>query len=51
MKEPLVDAHAHFLWDGCGRTDWREVNASRLRAGECTKSARDAADSRLWRLR
>ena len=34
MKQPLVDAHAHFLWEGCGRTDWREVNAARLRAGE-----------------
>ena len=29
-----MDAHAHFLWDGCGRADWREVNAARLRAGE-----------------
>lgn len=34
MKEPLIDAHAHFLWEGCGRADWREVNAARLRAGE-----------------
>ncbi|MEK7401619.1 MAG: amidohydrolase family protein [Gemmatimonadota bacterium] len=34
MKEPLIDAHAHFLWDGCGRADWREVNAARFRAGE-----------------
>jgi len=31
--EPLIDAHAHFLHAGCGRSDWREVNASRLRAG------------------
>lgn len=34
MTEPLVDAHAHFLWEGCGRSDWREVNSARLRAGE-----------------
>lgn len=32
--EPLVDVHAHFLHDGCGRTDWETVNASRLRAGD-----------------
>lgn len=32
--EPLIDAHAHFLHAGCGRSDWEEVNASRLRAGE-----------------
>lgn len=30
---PLVDVHAHFFHDGCGRADWREVNAARLRAG------------------
>jgi predicted TIM-barrel fold metal-dependent hydrolase len=30
---PLIDAHAHFLHEGCGRTDWREVNAARFRAG------------------
>ncbi len=30
---PLIDAHAHFLHAGCGRTDWREVNAARFRAG------------------
>jgi predicted TIM-barrel fold metal-dependent hydrolase len=30
---PLIDAHAHFLHAGCGRTDWREVNAARMRAG------------------
>lgn len=34
MTEPLIDAHAHFLHEGCGRSDWREVNAARLRAGE-----------------
>lgn len=32
--EPLIDAHAHFLHAGCGRSDWQEVNAARLRAGE-----------------
>lgn len=30
---PLVDAHAHFLHAGCGRSDWQEVNEARLRAG------------------
>jgi uncharacterized protein len=29
----LVDVHAHFLHDGCGRTDWAERNASRFAAG------------------
>lgn len=33
MTEPLIDAHAHFLHAGCGRSDWAEVNAARLRAG------------------
>lgn len=33
MTEPLVDSHAHFLHAGCGRSDWAEVNAARLRAG------------------
>jgi predicted TIM-barrel fold metal-dependent hydrolase len=33
VTEPLVDAHAHFLHAGCGRSDWAEVNAARLRAG------------------
>ncbi len=32
--EPLVDVHAHFLHAGCGRADWRDVNAARLRAGD-----------------
>jgi uncharacterized protein len=32
--EPLIDAHAHFLHAGCGRSDWKEVNSARLRAGE-----------------
>jgi predicted TIM-barrel fold metal-dependent hydrolase len=30
----LVDVHAHFFHRGCGRTDWQERNASRLRAGD-----------------
>lgn len=33
MTESLIDAHAHFLHAGCGRSDWAEVNAARLRAG------------------
>ena len=32
--EPLIDAHAHFLYEGCGRSDWRDVNAARFRAGK-----------------
>ncbi len=31
--EPLVEVHAHFMHDGCGRADWAAVNAARLRAG------------------
>ncbi|HEY4658565.1 MAG TPA: amidohydrolase family protein [Gemmatimonadaceae bacterium] len=34
MSEPLLDCHAHFLHARCGRSDWRDVNAARLRAGE-----------------
>ncbi|HXY30335.1 MAG TPA: amidohydrolase family protein [Gemmatimonadaceae bacterium] len=30
---PLVDVHAHFYHAGCGRSDWKQVNESRLRAG------------------
>jgi uncharacterized protein len=30
----LVDVHAHFLHDRSPRSDWRERNASRLRAGD-----------------
>ncbi|HET7457661.1 MAG TPA: amidohydrolase family protein [Gemmatimonadaceae bacterium] len=30
---PLVDVHAHFLHAGCGRANWRDVNAARMRAG------------------
>lgn len=33
MTEPLIDAHAHFLHAACGRADWADVNAARLRAG------------------
>ncbi|MGQ0713373.1 MAG: amidohydrolase family protein [Gemmatimonadaceae bacterium] len=32
--EPLIEVHAHFLHARCGRKDWGERNASRLRAGE-----------------
>jgi hypothetical protein len=32
--EPLIDAHAHFLHAGCGRSDWQAVNAARMRAGD-----------------
>ena len=34
MSEPLIDAHAHFLHEHCGRADWREVNDARFRAGK-----------------
>ena len=30
----LIDVHAHFLHDRSPRSDWRDRNASRLRAGE-----------------
>ncbi len=30
----LIDVHAHFLHDRTPRSDWRERNASRMRAGE-----------------
>jgi predicted TIM-barrel fold metal-dependent hydrolase len=30
----LIDVHGHFLHDRTPRADWRERNASRLRAGE-----------------
>ena len=32
--EPLIDAHAHFYHAGCGRADWADVNAARMRAGD-----------------
>ena len=31
---PLIDVHAHFYHAGAGRTDWRDLNAARFRAGE-----------------
>jgi predicted TIM-barrel fold metal-dependent hydrolase len=34
VPEPLIDAHAHFYYAGCGRADWADVNAARFRAGE-----------------
>ncbi|HVZ76863.1 MAG TPA: hypothetical protein VG818_02645, partial [Gemmatimonadaceae bacterium] len=33
-REPLIDAHAHFLHAGAGRADWDAVNAARFRAGD-----------------
>jgi hypothetical protein len=33
-REPLVDVHAHFLFEETGRADWADVNAARFRAGE-----------------
>ncbi len=32
-ETPLVDVHAHFLHERCGRSDWAERNAARLAAG------------------
>ena len=31
---PLVDAHAHFLHSGAGRSDWQRANDARFRAGD-----------------
>ncbi len=31
---PLIDIHAHFYYQGCGRADWDHLNQSRLRAGD-----------------
>ncbi|HEY5547656.1 MAG TPA: amidohydrolase family protein [Gemmatimonadaceae bacterium] len=31
---PLIDVHAHFYQQGSGRASWRELNASRLAAGD-----------------
>ena len=31
--EPLIDVHAHFHHAHGGRSDWREVNEARFRAG------------------
>jgi hypothetical protein len=33
-REPLIDAHAHFLFAETGRADWTEVNDARFRAGD-----------------
>lgn len=33
-SEPLIDAHAHFLFAGTPRADWHEVNEARFRAGD-----------------
>ena len=33
-SEPLIDVHAHFFFNGCGRADWDALNRSRMRAGE-----------------
>jgi len=32
--DPLIDIHAHFYYDGAGRANWRDLNASRLSAGQ-----------------
>jgi predicted TIM-barrel fold metal-dependent hydrolase len=31
----LIDVHAHFYTERCGRADWERVNARRLEAGAC----------------
>lgn len=31
---PLIDVHAHFYQQGSGRSSWKELNASRLDAGD-----------------
>ena len=33
-RGPLIDVHAHFYYEGCGRPNWRALNASRLAAGD-----------------
>lgn len=30
---PLIDVHAHFHYEGCGRANWRAIDAARFRAG------------------
>ncbi|MDH5643916.1 MAG: amidohydrolase family protein [Gemmatimonadota bacterium] len=30
----LIDVHAHFLTELCGRSDWTEINEARIDAGE-----------------
>ena len=34
VGDRLIDCHAHFLHEGCGRSDWSDVNDARFRAGE-----------------
>ena len=31
---PLIDVHAHFFFDGCGRAEWDALNQARFRAGD-----------------
>ena len=31
---PLIDVHAHFFFDGCGRGDWDALNRARFRGGD-----------------
>ena len=31
---PLIDVHAHFFFEGCGRAEWDALNQARFRAGE-----------------
>jgi uncharacterized protein len=31
---PLIDAHAHFYWEGAGRAYWARVNEARFSAGD-----------------
>ncbi|MFI5256838.1 MAG: amidohydrolase family protein [Gemmatimonadales bacterium] len=33
-RAPLIDSHAHFYHADTGRSDWRQVNDARLRAGD-----------------
>ena len=33
IGSPVIDVHAHFFFDGCGRHDWAQLNASRLAGG------------------
>ncbi|MFQ5550142.1 MAG: amidohydrolase family protein, partial [Gemmatimonadales bacterium] len=33
MSGALIDCHAHFAHEACGRSDWAEVNRARLDAG------------------
>ena len=32
-RSPLIDVHAHFFYDGCGRSEWDALNRGRFRAG------------------